>query len=347
VFLFKPSGTTPRQDSPELFIRGISHRGAKPLTQILHRPVHKDVVVAIAITTLVAMAALYLRLLGPFVGLFFPLPILFYRAKLGRSSGLFILMAASLIVASLVGRHSLVTAAFLFELGLVGLILPELFEMNLSVEKTVGITAGVIITTGGLMLALYSFLSATSPWAVASNYLKHSAELAIAMYREMGASEEDIGVAAESVEGIVYIALRILPSIVIVTTLFLVWSNLLLARLLFQRRQLFYPDFGRLNHWKAPERFVWVAIGSGILLLFGRLGLRMIGINGLIVMMMIYFFQGIAIVSFYFEKKQFPRLLRVLLYGLMAMQQLLLVVVIFVGFFDMWIDFRRERKVAN
>jgi uncharacterized protein YybS (DUF2232 family) len=308
---------------------------------------HKEVVVAIAITTLVAMAALYLRLLGPFVGILIPLPILFYRAKLGRSSGLLILAAASLIVASLVGRHSLVTAAFLFEVGLVGLILPELFEMNLSVEKTVAITTGVVITTGGLVLVLYSLLSATTPWTVASNYLKKSAELAMDMYREMGASEENIGIAAGSVDGIVYVALRILPSIVVVATLFLVWTNLLLARYLFQSRRLHYPDFGRLNQWKAPEPLVWAVIASGILLLVGHSGLTIIGINGLIVLMMVYFFQGIAIVSFYLEKKQLPRFLRILLYGLIAMQQLLLLLVVAVGFFDTWIDFRRERKVEN
>jgi len=317
------------------------------LTQIAHRPIHKEVVVAIAITTLVAMAALYLRLLGPFVGMLIPLPILFYRAKLGRSSGLLILVAASLIVASIVGRHSLVTAVFLFEVGLVGLVLPELFENNLPVEKTVAITAGVVIATGGLMLLLYSLLSATSPWMVTSNYLTKSAELAMNMYREMGASEEDVSIAAESVEGIVYIALRILPSIIVVATLFLVWTNLLLARFLFQSRQLFYPDFGRLNQWQAPEPLVWAVIASGILLLVGDSGITLIGINSLIILMMIYFFQGIAIVSFYLEKKQFPRLLRIMLYGLIAMQQLLLLLVIAVGFFDTWIDFRRERKVEN
>ena len=317
------------------------------MTQIAHRPIHKEVVVAIAITTLVAMAALYLRLLGPFVGMLIPLPILFYRAKLGRSSGLVILVAASLIVAFLVGRHSLVTAVFLFEVGLVGLVLPELFETNPSVEKTVAITTGVVIATSGLMLLLYSLLSATSPWTVASSYLTKSAELAMAIYRDMGASEENISIAAESVEGIVYIALRILPSIVVVATLFLVWTNLLLARFLFQSKRLFYPDFGRLNQWKAPEPLVWAVIASGILLLVGNSGITMIGINSLIILMMIYFFQGIAIVSFYLEKKQFPRLLRIMLYGLIAMQQLLLLLVIAVGFFDTWIDFRRERKVEN
>ncbi|MCK4486767.1 MAG: YybS family protein [Desulfobacterales bacterium] len=317
------------------------------MTYIAHSQIHKDVIVGIAITALISMAALYLRVLGPFVGLFIPLPILFYRFKLGRSSGLLILAVVTLIVTSVVGWNSIGAVIFLFELGLVGLILPEAFEMNLSVEKTVGITTGAVLTTGAVMLALYSLFSTTSPWAVVSDFLEKSAKLALAMYREMDASEENIGILAESLEGIVYVILRTIPAIVIVITLFVVWSNLLLARFVLRSKQLSCPDFGRLNQWKAPEPLVWVAIATGGLLLFGHPGIKMLGINGLIVIMMIYFFQGIAIVSFYFEKKQFPKVLRGLLYGLIAMQQLLLLVVIAVGFFDMWIDFRRTRKVES
>ncbi len=317
------------------------------MTDITHSQTHKDVIVGIAITALISMAALHLSVLGPLAGLFIPLPILFYRFKLGRSLGLLILTAVTLIVTFIVGWNSIGTVAFLFELGLVGLILPEVFEMNMSVEKTVGITTGAVLATGAVMLALYSLLSTTSPWALVSDYLEKSAKLALAMYREMDASEEKIGILARSLDGIVYLVLRIMPAIVIVTTLFVVWSNLLLSRFLLRSKQLFCPDFGRLNQWKAPEPLIWVAIASGGLLLFGHPGIKMLGINGLIVIMTIYFFQGIAIVSFYFEKKQFPKILRAFLYGLIAVQQLLLLVVITVGFFDMWIDFRRTRKVES
>jgi uncharacterized protein YybS (DUF2232 family) len=317
------------------------------LTHIAHGQTRKDVIVAIAVTTLISMAALHLTVLGPFVGLFVPLPILFYRSKLGRSSGLLILIAVSLIVTSFVGLNSLGTAAFLFELGLVGLILPEVFEMNLSVEKTVGFTAGGVLTMGALILALYTLVSTTSPWALASDYVEKSVKLALAMYREMDVSEEKIDMLSQSLDGILYVMLRIIPAIMIVATLFVVWSNLLLARLVLRSKELFCPDFGRLNQWKAPEHLVWVAIASGVLLLFGHPGVKMLGINGLIVMMMIYFFQGIAVVSFYFEKKQFPKVLCVLLYGLIAVQQPLLLVVVAVGFFDIWIDFRRTRKVES
>ncbi len=317
------------------------------MTHIAHGQTRKDVIVAIAVTTLISMAALHLSVLGPFVGLFVPLPILFYRSKLGRSSGLLILISVSLIVISFVGLNSLGTAAFLFELGLVGLILPEVFEMNLSVEKTVGITAGGVLTMGALILALYTLVSTTSPWALASDYVEKSVKLALAMYREMDVSEEKIDMLSQSLDGILYVMLRIIPAIMIVATLFVVWSNLLLARLVLRSKELFCPDFGRLNQWKAPEHLVWVAIASGVLLLFGHPGLKMLGINGLIVIMMIYFFQGIGIVSFYFEKKQFPKILRILLYGLIAIQQPLLLVVVALGFFDIWIDFRRTRKVES
>lgn len=325
----------------------MTNRSRRVVIHITYSQIHKDIIVAIAIATLVAVAALHLGVLGPPVGLFIPLPILFYRSKLGRSSGLLILSAVTLIVTSIVGWKSIGAAAFVFELGLVGLILPEVFEMNLSVEKTVGITVGAVLATGAAMLAFYSLVSATSPWAATSDYLEKSVKLALAMYREMEVSEEKIRMLARSLEGILYLMLRIIPAIVIVTTLFIVWSNLLLARFLLGSRQLFCPDFGRLNQWKAPEPLVWVAITSGALLLFGHPGLKMLGINGLIVIMMIYFFQGIAVVSFYFEKKGFPKLLRAALYGLIAIQQLLLIVVIAVGFFDMWIDFRRTRKTAS
>ena len=317
------------------------------MSQITHREPQKEFITAIAITTLMVMAGLYLPVLGFVVSVFVPLPVLFYRAKLGRSQGALILIAVTLIVASVMGRWSITSTAFFFELGLVGFILSEVFSMNLSVEKTVAVTTGVVIATGGVTLGLYGLLSTNSLWGLMSDYLQGNLQLALAMYKEMEVSEERIAILSQSMEGILYVVLRITPAIAIVATLFVVWSNLLLARPLLRSRDLFCPDFGTLNEWKAPEPLVWLVILSGVLILMPNQGLKLLGINGLIIMMMIYFFQGIAIVSFYFEKKQFPKLLRGILYGLIALQQLVLLLVIAAGFLDMWIDFRRMKKGAE
>ncbi|NVM21483.1 MAG: YybS family protein [Desulfobacterales bacterium] len=314
------------------------------MTHVTHGQRHKELVMAIAITSLIAMAALYLPGLGLLVGVFIPIPVLFYRSKLGRSRGAMILIATTLIIASTMHWRSVPFTVFFFEMGLVGFILSEIFEMNLSVEKTVAATTGVIVATWGLMWALYELLSANSLWGLMSNYLTKNFELALAMYREMEVSEEKINILAQSMEGILYVVLRTMPAIVIASTLFVVWSNILLARPLLRSKQLFCPDFGALNEWKAPEQLVWLVIGSGVLLLVPRGGPRLLGLNVLIIMTTIYFFQGIAIVSFYFEKKRVPRMLRGILYCLIAIQQLLLLLVAAVGLFDMWADFRRIKK---
>ena len=108
-----------------------------------------------------------------------------------------------------------------------------------------------------------------------------------------------------------------------------------------ERRGLSFPDFGHLNHWRAPEPLIWGVIGCGLIMFLPATEIRLIGVNGLLVLLTIYFIQGIAIVSFYFEKKKLPRAFRVVLYMMIAFQQLFLLVIICIGLFDLWINFRK------
>jgi uncharacterized protein YybS (DUF2232 family) len=305
---------------------------------------HKELLMAMGVATLFALAGLYLPVLGVAVSMFIPLPILFYRSKLGRSKGVMVLVFVTVVVATAMRWRSITSTVFFFELGFIGLILSEMFEMDFSLEKTVAVTTGVAVGTAAAIFALYGLLTPSSLWDQMSGYLLQNLQLFLDVYKEMEVSQERIAFLADSMEGILYVLLRITPAIVVSSTLLVVWSNLLVARPLLRSKHLYCPDFGTLNEWKAPEPLVWAAILSAILLLVPHKGLRLLGANGLIIMMMIYFFQGIAIVSYYFEKKRAPRLLRGLIYGLIALQQFVLLVVIAAGFFDLWVNFRRLGK---
>ena len=138
-----------------------------------------------------------------------------------------------------------------------------------------------------------------------------------------------------------YYLVRIIPSLVVSSTLILIWTSVLLARPLLRKKKLFCPEFGKLNLWKAPDFLVWGVIACGLIILLFDNPMRVIGLNALIILMPVYFFQGIAIVSYFFEKKSLPRRLRIVLYSLIAIQQLLLLAVIGLGFFDMWLNFRK------
>jgi len=300
----------------------------------------KEIVSGIAITSLIFAVALHMPIIGFFCALFIPLPVLFYRAKLGRNNGAFVPAGTIIIMLVVLGKPSVDVLVF-SELMLIGFLLAEMFEINLSVEQTVLYACGIVLATAAGCLIFYSGVSNTGIGPLLTAYVAQNLELTLDLYRNIGVSEENIQVISDSMPQIQYVLVRIIPAFAVMSSLFVSWTTLLISRPILKSRNLTVPAFGPLNQWRAPDHLVWGAIGCGVTLLTSAKGLKMIGLNGLLILMTVYFFQGIAIVSYFFEKKNFPRSIRFFLYSLIALQQMALLVVIAFGFFDMWLNFRK------
>jgi len=300
----------------------------------------KDIATGTAITLFIFAVTSYLPILGFFCALFIPLPTLFYRSKLGRQIGIFVPAAALVVMAAVMGGIA-VDLVFFLELLLLGFMLGEFLTMNLSVEKTILYTCASVLLSGLLGLVLYSNVSNTGITLLVSGYIAMNLKMTMALYESMGVSEESLVQLSNSLEQIQYILVRIVPAMVIGSTMFIAWINLLLAKRILTAKGMLFPDFGALNLWKAPDALIWVLITCGGLLLIPGTSLKMLGLNGLLILFIVYFLQGIAVVSYYFEKKRFPRALRLFLYTLIAVQQFILLLVIGLGIFDMWLNFRK------
>ena len=316
------------------------------MLQTISRDISKDIISGIAATSLIFVISVYIPIIGFFCALFIPLPTLIYRSKLGRTTGTIIPVIATIIMAVILGGIS-IDILFFFELLLLGFVLSELLELNLSIEKTILYACGSVVITGIICLLFYSNIVNKEIFALVSEYVGKNIDLTLSLYENMGMKQESIQMISASLESIKYVFIRIIPALVVASTLFISWINLLLSKSIFNNWNLIYPDFGALKLWKAPELLVWIIIGCGILLIFPNNTLKILGLNGLLILMTIYFFHGIAIVSFYFEKKRLPRLLRFFLYSLIALQQIVLLVVIGLGFFDMWLNFRKLETNKN
>ena len=310
------------------------------------REIPKDVATGITVTSLIFLLAVYMPLIGFFCSVFIPLPILFYRAKLGRKTGAIVPVAVAVAMTVLAGGLS-IDVMFFIALLLLGFVLCELFALNLSVEKTIAYATGTVLGTSMLGLIVYSNLINTGIVELISNYIGQNLKLTLALYEKMGVSEDSIVLLEQSLDRIQYILVRIIPALAITSTLFVAWVNTIIAKPMLTNRQLFYPDFGDLTRWQTPDYFVWGVIASGLLLLLPASGLKMIGFNGLFILLTVYFFQGIAIIAYYFEQKNVPRLFRILLYTLIALQQFLLLIVVGLGFFDTWLNFRKIEAPGN
>lgn len=291
-------------------------------------------------------AAAHIPVIGFFFSLLIPVLILFYRLRLGQKVGGIIPLVSGAIMALSMGEASF-EMLFFAELMLLGFVMGELFERNLPIERTVLLTCAIVIVSGGACLAVHSRFAGISPWAMVSDYVDRNLQMTMALYESVGMAEEVIRAVSESLAAIHFFLVRVLPSMAISSVLFIAWTTLVMVKPITHRYGLAYPDFGRLNHWRAPESIVWGVIGSGIILLLPDNGLRMVGINGLIILMTVYFFNGIAIVSFLLEKKRFPLFLQIGIYIFIALQQIALFLVIGIGFFDIWFNFRKLEKPTD
>ena len=211
----------------------------------------KDIVTGISVTSLIFLIAVFIPIIGFMAALFIPLPVLFYRLKLGRANGLIIPVITSLIMVVLIGSLS-IDVIFFAGFLLIGFMLGELFELNLSIEQTILIASGSVVLSGLISLVISSLLSGQGVFAIVSNYVAKNLELTLVLYREMGMSEENIRLISQSLDKIQQVLVTIIPALVSASTLFVAWISILLAKPVLISRSLNYPGFGTFNQWKAP-----------------------------------------------------------------------------------------------
>lgn len=303
----------------------------------------KDIAIGTGMTAVLFAAALLSPLLGFFATVAIPLPTLYYRLRLGRRRGAAIPVCACVLLLPVAGGAGFELLIF-FALVFLGLLLGELLPLRLSVETTVLGAAGGTLIAAVILLLCISALQSVGPADLLNDYVRQNLEFTLAVYERAGMQAENVQAVAGAMDSIQFVLVRVLPALAAASLLFLCWTTLLLARPLLRRYGGFAPHFGSLNRWSAPDFLVWGVIGCGGLLLLPVQSIKLAGLNGLLVLMTVYFFQGIAVISYYFGKKGFPRPLRFLLYTLIALQQLILLAVVVLGFFDIWANFRKLKS---
>lgn len=301
-----------------------------------------DVATGLCIICLLFGIAIYLPIIGFFASLLIPLPVIYYRIKLGGNKGNIIPLGAAVIMAMVIGSVS-VDLFYFVELMLLGVILSKLLKDNISLEKTVGYACGTILGISCLCLFFYSNLTNIGITALVTDYITKNLELTLVLYRSLKVPEELINEVANALDQIKFVLVRITPALIIAATLLVVWINLILIKPILLRKNLYFPDFGKLNLWHAPESLIWGLIGSGLAIIFPFPVIKIIGINGLIVFCTIYFFQGMAIVSFFLEKKNMPLPVKFIIYSIITIQQFFLFIIVGIGLFDMWFNFRKQK----
>ena len=272
-------------------------------------------------------------LLGVFVLLFLPLPVLFYRLKLGRNSGTLI-AAASFFILVLMAQGVAFDTLYFGLLLATGMILGECLERHMSIQRTMGLTA--VIAAGAIFAALmiYTISQGRTLSAIMTDYMNQSLSLAKQLSPEIGMDQD-------MTKKLISSMMIVMPGMFMISFMTTLWLNILIIRTLLKRKGIIIKSIEHLNLYKAPDMLIWAFIGCAMTLMIPSDPVKIFGINGLIVLMLVYFFQGIAVVSFFFQQKNTPMAVKGFFYFLIAVQVYVLILVIGLGFFDNWVDFRK------
>ncbi len=296
---------------------------------------------ALASSVFLFMGGVSLPPLGALLLPFVAQPVLLFGFKFGITSGLAVFGVALLLFLLFAGEE----LAFIYGLFAVmaGLIFGALGRIR-AIEYLVGGIAAVMLTMAA-GLSYYFFGS----WAVLLRDLRDGLSQQIAsamqMQEKMGLSQESLDTLKQQAPQIVEMVVRLLPALLFLSFAFIVLINILYLGRRFPERRDQWFSLRVLREWQAPEPLVWGLIACGFALFVPGLGvLRVAALNVLLAISACYFAQGLAVIAFFFHKNNVPRFLRGLTYVLIIFQQIFTLLVMGLGLFDLWGNFRRLGK---
>jgi len=206
---------------------------------------------------------------------------------------------------------------------------------NWSFERTAvaGLVAWVAVIVA---VSLAAFGDPASAMAAVRERLAHSLDVALQGSGALTGDDAVTPLAADR-DAVVDSLFQVFPALVGLTGGALVLVNLGLLR-----RMRGFGGSGDLQLWRVPEGFIWLLIASGFATFVAPDPLSIAARNILVLLLGGYFCQGLAIVSYYLGRLGAPRAVRAVVYMFVFIQQLATAVVLALGVFDLWLNFRRH-----
>ncbi len=300
----------------------------------------KDVLIGILLYVLIFAGMYAIPLTGVTTWLFLPLPVLFYRLKTGRNGGI-IIMLTSLAILMLVTRNISIIMFYFGSLLMTGFVLGECIENHFSIGKIMLFTCLVVFGFCFLGVFIYSAIQGQEIQDLVSGYIANYHALSGEFFSELERLYPEMNLDRQMFEKENSAILMAAPGIFINSYLTMLWLNILLMKKILFKKGIVVKTIENLNRWKAPDHLAFGLIALAVLVFFTSGVLKFIAVNLLIILLFVYFFQGIAVVSFFFQKKRTPFAIRFFFYLMIAILPQFLLLIIGCGLFDTWINFRK------
>lgn len=305
----------------------------------------RDALIPYGIFLVIVLVAFVAPSLGIIVGMLTPVPLILVYLQRGKITGLITISAVGLALFVLVGPE--LAIAFIASYGLMAAAMAESTRLSFSFEKV--ILTSTLVPAVFTLVMLFAGLGGEdkSSMKALEDTLAKAAEGYIQVLEKSGETPENLKEVRKSVAETIPTAARIFPSFVVVSTLVGAVINFLTVRYLWLR---FYPrkyfEGVDVSRWMLPDVTVWVLIAAVGSIFLGPEFSHILGMNLTIVLLFLYFFQGLSIVTHILKAKSFPKWVWIIIFILVLLNPMFFGLVVGMGLFDIWVDFRKIRVVS-
>lgn len=282
--------------------------------------------------------------LGIFSGILAPFPAAYNRLVHGRAASLIVIFGAAAAISALFGIFA--GGLYLGMCGMISFFMPELLLRGVSGSRALFWTtaANVMIFAAGFIA--YSAVSGINLQQLIAAEISGSLKQAVTLYEKGGVTGEELELVKRSMATAADLLQRLYPALVTALLVGIAGCNLALIKKTTATTTV-NITIGDFSTFRNPDLLVWPLIAAGFALMLPVSAVTTPALNILLVITLLYFIQGMAVVSAFIAKNSAPTILRVLLYALLVIQPYLLALVAGIGLFDLWIDFRTPKTQEN
>lgn len=284
-------------------------------------------------------AALFL---SGFFAVFSPLPFLILGVTMGRGWLLLALVTNGAIV-YLAGGPTFFQF-YLLSVAAIGLVAPGLIRRRLRPEQIVARTWIVQWCFVGILICVYALIHRVTPLAELHQIFSSFFDLLLSSLTPEAREQlvANFGAGEVGIEEWRRRTLIELPGALGILCLLMTWFNLRVLINLNPNRALLKLGFDRriLNRWKNADWLIWPTLGTWAIVLFTDGIASDIALNIFKILMAAYGLQGLGVLGALFNSWHIRGLFRMILYAVVLF--VLLPLLLSIGFFDQWFDFRAK-----
>ncbi|MFZ5968272.1 MAG: YybS family protein [Bacillota bacterium] len=296
----------------------------------------------VAITSLFAIASRYIPFLT-FVTALIPTPFILLGKRHGLRYEILSILAAAFVIG---GLTSPIYSLFVVALpGITAIVMGYMMNKGYTAQKVwmAGTAAALVATL--LSINLVSFIMGIDYFQDMFDAMRQGMDINISLYEKMGVEGKKIEEVKASIEYMIQFMSMAIPSVIILSSILAAYINLVLSTYVLNRIGYAVEKLPSLKHFRLPKSII---MGTFIIILLtiATSYLKIVHsetlvVNVVLLLQMIYFFQGIAVVHYFMTAYNLRKFVRILIWILIFTTPNFAFIVTMLGFVDAVIDLRR------